>query len=105
GGSVDISANGSRALFTRDIAGITMDLNDVERIDFNALGGVDNVVVTDLSGTDVTEGKLNLGAGGGGGDAAADVVTANATSGDDVAVIAGDAGGLSVLGLAARLNI
>ena len=26
----------------------TMDLNDVERIDFNALGGADNIVVNDL---------------------------------------------------------
>jgi Ca2+-binding RTX toxin-like protein len=105
GESVDISANGSRALFTRDIAGITMDLNDVERIDFNALGGVDKVVVNDLSGTDVTEVNVSLAAAGGGGDGSADVVTVNATSGDDVAVISGGAGGLSVLGLAARLNV
>ena len=31
-----------------------MDLDDVERIDVNALGGADNIVVGDLSGTDVT---------------------------------------------------
>jgi len=105
GESVAISANGSRALFTRDIAGITMDLNDVERIDFNALGGVDNVVVNDLSGTDVAEVNVNLAAAGGGGDGSSDVVTVGATSGDDVAVISGGAGGLSVLGLAARLNV
>ena len=32
--NIDILANGGRALFTRDIANVTMDSNDVERIDF-----------------------------------------------------------------------
>jgi len=105
GESVDISANGSRALFTRDVAGIAMDLNDVERIDFNALGGVDNVAVNDLAGTDVTQVSVNLAAAGGGGDGSADVVTVNATSGDDVAVISGGAGGISVQGLAAQVSV
>src|SRR5262249_7124306 len=42
---IDISANGSRVRFTRDIANITMDLGGVERIDFNALGGADQITV------------------------------------------------------------
>ena len=41
--NIDISANGGRVLFSRDIANVTMDLNDVERITFNALGGADNI--------------------------------------------------------------
>ena len=41
--------------FTRDVANITMDLNDVEHIKFNALGGADNITVGDLAGTDVTQ--------------------------------------------------
>ena len=45
-----------------------MDLNDVESISFNALGGADNIVVNDLSGTDVTEVDINLGGAGGAGD-------------------------------------
>ena len=36
---IDISANGQRVLFPRDVANITMDLNDVEHITFDALGG------------------------------------------------------------------
>ena len=63
--NVDISANGGRVLFTRDIANVTMDSNDVESIDFNALGGVDNINVNDLSGTDVTEVNVNLADAGG----------------------------------------
>src|SRR5215472_3981578 len=36
--NIDISANGSRALFTRDVANIAMDLNGIERIEFDARG-------------------------------------------------------------------
>ena len=50
---IDISANGGRVRFFRDIANVTMDLDDVETIDFNALGGADIIVINDLSGTDV----------------------------------------------------
>src|SRR5262249_9472489 len=51
---IDISANGTRARFVRDVANITMDLNGVENIQFAALGGPDTITVNDLSGTDVT---------------------------------------------------
>ena len=81
-----------------------MDLNDVEGIDFNALGGADTIVVNDLSGTDVTEINLNL-AVGGVGDAQPDSVIVQGTNGDDIALIVGDASGASVLGLAAQVNI
>src|SRR5205085_251975 len=48
--SFDISANGARARFTRDIAAIVMDLNDVESIPIKALGGA--------AGSDVLDGSL-----------------------------------------------
>ena len=92
--NIDISANGGRALFSRDVANVTMDLNDVEHIDFRALGGADNIVVGDLSGTDVTEIDLDLRGPNGGGDGAADTITVNATQGDDVIAVAGDATGV-----------
>jgi Ca2+-binding RTX toxin-like protein len=105
--NVNIFANGGRALFFRDVANVTMDLNDVESIDFNALGGADNIVVRDLSGTDVVEVNVALAAalGGTAGDGQADTVTAEATNGDDVAIVVGDASGVSVLGLAAQINV
>lgn len=103
--NIDISANGGRVIFFRNVASVVMDLNDIESIDYNALGGADNVVVGDLSGTDVTEVNANLAASGGGGDAAADTVTVQGTGGDDVVVLAGDASGTSVIGLAAQVNI
>ena len=50
GEKIDISANGDRVLFSRDIASITMDLHGVEHISFNALGGADNITVNNLAG-------------------------------------------------------
>ena len=47
--NIDIAANGGRVLFFRNVANVMMDLNDVERIDFNALGGADNIVIGDLT--------------------------------------------------------
>ena len=102
---IAVTANGGRVLFTRNVANVVMDLNDTEVVTFNALGGADTITVNDLSGTDVTEINLNLAAGGGAGDGAADTVIVNGTAGDDVILLAGDAAGVSVLGLAARINI
>jgi Ca2+-binding RTX toxin-like protein len=98
---VDITANGSRVRFSRDIASIVMDLNDVERIDFNALGGADLITVGDLSATDVTEVNLNLGAA----DGQVDAVIVNGTAGDDAITVGGDATGVAVTGLQAQVNI
>ena len=102
--SVDISANGERVRFSRDIASVTMDLNDVERIDFNALGGADNIVVNDLSGTDVADVNVDLGAAGGGGDGAADKVTVTGTSGDDVVNVFSTGTEVDVFGLSAQVS-
>ena len=105
--NIDISANGGRVRFFRDVASVTMDLNDVERIEFNALGGPDTVTVNDLSGTDVTELNLALAGtpGGSTGDGQSDAVIVNGTNGDDVILVSGDLSGVVVLGLAARINI
>ncbi len=102
---IDLSANGERLRFTRDVANITMETNDVERVTFNALGGADTITVNDLSGTDVTTVNINLAATTGGGDGQADSVIVTGTTGADVASVAGDATGVSVVGPAARVNI
>ena len=81
--NINISANGERVLFTRDVANITMDLNDVEKIAFKALGGADKVTINDLSGTDVSEVNIDLGGAGGVGDGQLDQVTVNGTQHSD----------------------
>ena len=40
---IDISANGSRVLLTRDVGTIIMDVDGTETIDVNASGGADNI--------------------------------------------------------------
>ena len=103
--SINLFANGGRALFFRDIASVTMDLNEVEEVDFKALGGADTVVVNDLSGTDLVQANVHLAAAAGGGDAQPDTVIVNATSGDDVIQLFADGGSLTVLGLATKIVI
>jgi Ca2+-binding RTX toxin-like protein len=103
--NVDIAPNGGRVIFFRNVANVTMDLNDVEAIDFRALGGTDNVVVGDLSGTDVTDIDLDMRGPNGGGDGAADSITVNGTNGDDTFGAVGDAGGVNVFGLQAAVDI
>src|SRR5882672_8206424 len=60
--NISISANGSRARLTRDVANITMDLNGVEHIQVTARGGTDNITVGDLTGTDVNQVAIDLAA-------------------------------------------
>ena len=105
GEAIDISANGGRALFFRDVATVLMDLNDVEHVDFNALGGADRITVNDLSGTDVARVNLDLAGFGGAGDGAADTVVINATQGDDVIQVFSDGTTVRVVGLAAQVAI
>ena len=98
---VELSANGNRLKFTRDVAGITMDTNGVERVDFNALGGADLVTVNDLSGTDVRSVNVDLAGtlGGATGDGQPDRVVVNATNNDDTIKVNGDATEVTAKGL------
>lgn len=103
--NIDISANGGRVRFTRDIANITMDLNDVEKIAFRALGGADHITINDLTGTDVQQVAIDLQANGGGGDGQADTVTVIGTGGADQITIAQNGSGILLDGLPAQVSI
>lgn len=103
--TIDIMANGERAIFFRNVANVTMDLNDLERINFNAFGGEDTIRIGDLTGTDVSEININLAGANGNGDGAADTIVLQGTPGDDVIVVVGDSGQVTVLGLHAQINI
>jgi Ca2+-binding RTX toxin-like protein len=103
----DASAVAGRLRFTRNVANIVMDVGTTERVDLRALGGVDNAVVNDLSGTGVTKVDIDLAAALGGttGDGAADVVTVNGTDAPDNVALAANAGVVDVTGLAAAVGI
>ncbi|OWJ66122.1 beta strand repeat-containing protein [Inquilinus limosus] len=105
--TVTVSANGGRVLFVRDVASVVMDLNDVERIEFHALGGADRVTVNDLTGTDVTRVTVDLEGflGGGTGDGQADVVTANGSAAAETVTLTLSGTTVVATGLAAQLVI
>ena len=86
-----VSANGHRVLFTRNLGTITMDLDGIEQIDTNALGGADQITVNDVTGTDLSAVNLNLAARTGGGDGAGDSVIVNGTNGNNVVTVTGSA--------------
>jgi Ca2+-binding RTX toxin-like protein len=104
---IELSANGNRLRFTRDVAGITMDTDGVELVDFNALGGADLVTVNDLSGTDVVGVNVDLAGtiGGATGDGQPDRVVVNATNNDDTIKVSGDATEVTAKGLAPAVAI
>jgi Ca2+-binding RTX toxin-like protein len=104
---IELSANGNRLRFVRDIANITMDTHGVERVDFNALGGADLVTVNDLSGTDVGSVNVDLAGtlGGATGDGQPDRVVVNATNNDDTIKVSGDATEVTAKGLAPLVAI
>ena len=101
----DVSANGSRVRFTRDVGTITMDLAGVEEIDLNALGGADRLTLNDVSGTDLTEIQTDLAGSQGVDDGSPDQVVVNGTPRNDVITASGRSGKVSVTGLAATVDI
>jgi Ca2+-binding RTX toxin-like protein len=104
--NIGITANHGRVKFTRDVGNITMDINGIEHIDFNALGGADNITVGDLTGTGVTQVAIDLASpsGSGTGDGAADTVTVNGTSGSNNIQVSGTGGSVTVAGLPATVT-
>lgn len=104
--NMTLSANGTRLRLFRDVGTVTMDVNGVEAVNVNALGGADTITVNDLSGTDVTDLNLNLGdSTGQAGDGSIDTVIVNTTNADEVVGINGDASGIALVGLSTQINI
>jgi Ca2+-binding RTX toxin-like protein len=105
--NIDIQANGSRVLLSRDVAAITMDLNGIEQINVSTVGAADNVTVADLSGTDVKQVHVDLSfpAGTGTGDGSLDSVTVNGTAGNDAVKVTSSATETVVSGFAAETHV
>jgi Ca2+-binding RTX toxin-like protein len=105
--NIDLSANGGRVRLFRDVGNVTMDLNSIEHIEVNALGGADTITVNDLTGTGVTQIALDLAspAGSNTGDGQADNVIVNGTAGNDKISIASSGSSVLVNGLAAQVTI
>jgi Ca2+-binding RTX toxin-like protein len=102
----DISQHGSRVRFSRDVADVIMDLNDLETVTVKASSGIDNVAVHDLSGTDLTDVVADLAASGAGTpDGAQDTIRIDGTNGGDTVRVTGSGLSQQVTGLVARVSV
>ena len=104
--TIGVAADGTRTRVSRDLGNVTLDVNDVERVDVNARGGSDSIIVNDLTGTDVAEIRVDLALQplAGAGDGAPDSVVVNGTAGGDLIPVLGTAGGILVNGAFASGN-
>ena len=105
GENMDVSANGGRVRFTRNVGNITMDLDDVESIVAKTLGGADNVTSTTcpepMSPTWSPTSPPSAAAT----TPQPDNVVANATNGDDVVSVIGAGPNAQVSGLPALVSV
>ena len=102
----DVSANGQRVRFFRNVGNITMDLDDVEQIDTAALGGTDAFTLNDVSGTDLTAANVDLAGARAGRRATASPTASSWRARRQRRVtVAGDAAAVRINGLAAGLTI
>ena len=105
--SILLQANGDQVLLASTVDNVIMDLNDVERVHLQLLGGLDHVELDDLAGTDLKQVTVDLAvvAGLKVADGQADTVGAVATTGNDKINVALTAGAVTVTGLPYELKI
>jgi hypothetical protein len=76
-------------------------MDGVERLDLDALGGVDTIRIDDMSGTDFERADVDLG----GTDGAVDVLTVNGTANADRVKVTTQDGAVDVKGLEPETRI
>lgn len=103
----ELAPRGDRLRLTRLPESATLDANDVEAVELDALGGTDTVALDNLAGTGVTQASIDLEgiAGGGSGDGQPDNVVVNAGNGDDTIAIGGSPGSIKVAGVGSPISI
>jgi len=105
--NLDLSANGSRLRFFRNIASVVLDCAGIERVAVQALGGADVIAVNDLSATGVTAVHIDLAslAGGNVGDAQLDSLFVHGTATNNTILVTGSPGFVAVSGLSATITV
>ena len=99
---ITIVESDGHALLARDVAGVVMDLDNVEQLNFGgAGGGADNFFFGDLSSTDLRSIDVDLGQA----DAAIDSVVTTGSARSDRVEISGTGGAAAVDGLSARVGV
>jgi Ca2+-binding RTX toxin-like protein len=102
---MEVAANAGRIRFTRNIANIVLDADDVERLTVNTLGAVDTVTVGDLTGTNLRDVDVDLASSTATGDGQADTVIVNGRDRRDVVHVTRAGAEALVSGLPARTRI
>ena len=102
---MSVFANGSQSVLTRNVGTITMNMDSIEGLVLNTLGGADEVVVADLSGTSLGKVDVDLADPSGAPDRAADDVVVFGTEGNDHIKVSADTGAAVVRGLRPTLHI
>ena len=103
----ELSANGNRLRFLRNIANVVLDAGGVERVNVEARGGSDLIVVSDLAGTGVQQVALDMEGFDNSNtpDGQTDSIIAFGGTGDDQITIAGSGNKLNITGTAAAIEI
>ena len=103
---IDFSAVGSRLRLSRNVENVVLDIDGVERLGLQPLGGADVVTVNSLAGTAVESLIIELTGidGGSTGDGQADLITVNGTDLPDIINLTADAGVVDMAGLVPSLR-
>jgi Ca2+-binding RTX toxin-like protein len=91
---ITVSANGNRARVTRNIGTVELSLGGVEAASFLVRGGGDQVIVDDLSATELKGVDVDLDGGAGAGDAVTDTVQVLGSPADDTISLGRDGAAL-----------
>jgi hypothetical protein len=102
---LDLTNVGGHIRLTRDIAVVTLDIDDTETIDLHPQAGADTITIADLTGTDLTQLNSDLAGPGAVPDGVADQLIVNGTVGDDTVDIVAEGTDVVVEGLAAAVRI
>jgi Ca2+-binding RTX toxin-like protein len=105
GETMDAVADGTHVRFTRNIANIAMDLDNVEGMAVRTLGGIDLMHVGDLTGTDMKSAAIDLSAFDGTPDATPDTVTLDGSAKRDNVAVTNAGGQVLVKGLPTTTTI
>ena len=105
GEEFNVSADGDRVRFTRNVANIAMDVK-LERVNVRALAGADNLTVGDLTGTGLKLVDVDESGFDGNGDAAKDNVIVNGTAEADRLTATSPTPGTALIsGMAAKVQV
>jgi hypothetical protein len=102
---IELTPTAGHVHLTRDIAAITLDLDDLETVDLNPLTSADTITINNLTGTDLTTINTDLATIGGTADGATDAVVVNGTTGDDTISLADNGTAVEIDGLSADVQI